>query len=168
MNRRTKAVTGAYTENRNRRLNMKNFEHYKRGYYMPPEKSVKWVEKELKPLGVAMGTKGLPGGLSGVDRFVRIAYLKSKFQVAEDLLSGVSQFLHMLNNVAMPRGAVISEGSDDITLYSSCMCQQKGIYFYSTYNNNGVSAVDMNKEDLDAKEIKRFDYIDTLTVKYQN
>ena len=48
------------------------------------------------------------------------------------------------------------------------MCQQKGIYFYSTYNNNGVSAVDMNKEDLDAKEIKRFDYIDTLTVKYQN
>ena len=29
-------------------------------------------------------------------------------------------------------------------------------------------AVDMNKEDLDAKEIKRFDYIDTLTVKYQN
>ena len=25
---------------------MKNFEHYKRGYYMPPEKSVKWVEKE--------------------------------------------------------------------------------------------------------------------------
>ena len=25
---------------------MKNFEHYKRGYYMPPEMSVKWVEKE--------------------------------------------------------------------------------------------------------------------------
>ena len=25
---------------------MKNFEHYKRGYYMPPEKSTKWVEKE--------------------------------------------------------------------------------------------------------------------------
>lgn len=25
---------------------MKNYEHYKRGYYMPPEPSVKWVEKE--------------------------------------------------------------------------------------------------------------------------
>jgi 2-isopropylmalate synthase len=25
---------------------MKNFEHYKRGYYMPPEKSISWVEKE--------------------------------------------------------------------------------------------------------------------------
>lgn len=25
---------------------MKNFEHYKRGYYMPPEKSTRWVEKE--------------------------------------------------------------------------------------------------------------------------
>ena len=46
MNRRTKAVTGAYTENRNRRLNMKNFEHYKRGYYMPPVQSTDWVNKE--------------------------------------------------------------------------------------------------------------------------
>lgn len=144
-----------------------NLNEYMKTTPIQPE-NVKWVEKELKPLGVAMGTKGLPGGLSGVDRFVRIAYLKSKFKVAEDLLSGVSQFLHMLNNVAMPRGAVISEGSDDITLYSSCMCQQKGIYFYSTYNNNGVSAVDMNKEDLDGKAIKRFEYLDKLNILYQN
>lgn len=25
---------------------MKNYEHYKRGYYMPPEKSTDWVNKE--------------------------------------------------------------------------------------------------------------------------
>lgn len=74
-----------------------------------------------------MGTKGLPGGVSGVDRFVRIAYLKSQLSTAEDLMSGVSQFFHMLNNVAIPRGAVISEGSCDITLYTSCMCQEKAL-----------------------------------------
>ena len=68
----------------------------------------------------------------------------------------------MLNNVAMPKGAVISDGLDDITLYTSCMCQQKGIYYYSTYNNNnnnnnnGISAIYMNKEDLNASKIKRF------------
>ena len=48
------------------------------------------------------------------------------------------------------------------------MCQQKGIYYYTTYNNNGISAIDMNKEDLDAKEIKRFEYLDKLNIKYQN
>ena len=144
-----------------------NLNEYMKTTPVQPE-NVKWGNKELRPLGVGMGTKGLPGGLSGVDRIVRIAYLKSKFPVSEDLLSGISQFFHMLNNVAMPRGAVISEGSDDITLYSSCMCQQKGIYYYSTYNNNGVSAVDMNKEDLDGKEIKRFEYLDKLNIIYQN
>ena len=41
-------------------------------------------------------------------------------------------------------------------------------YFYSTYNNNGVSAVDMNKEDLDGKAIKRFEYLDKLNILYQN
>ena len=38
----------------------------------------------------------------------------------------------------------------------------------STYNNNGISAIDMNKEDLDAKEIKRFEYLDKLHITYQN
>ena len=129
---------------------------------------INWGSKELSPLGVGAGTNGLPGGFSGVDRFVRISYLKSQYPEAEDLMSGVSQFLHMLNNVAMPRGAVITNGSDDITIYTSCMCLQKGIYYYSTYNNNGLSAVDINKEDLDGSEIKRFDYVDELTILYQN
>lgn len=144
-----------------------NLNEYMKTTPIQPE-PIKWGEKELKPLGVGLGTNGLPGGLSGVDRFVRIAYLKSKLSETEDLMTGISQFFHMLNNVAMPRGAVISDGLDDITIYTSCMCQQKGIYYYTTYNNNGISAVDMNKEDLDAKEIKRFEYLDKLHITYQN
>ena len=130
--------------------------------------ATKWVDKELNPLGVGLGTKGLPGGYSGVDRFVRISYLKSQLSEAENLNSGISQFFHMLNSVAMPKGAVKANGLDDMTLYISCMCQQRGIYYYSTYNNNGISAIDMNKEDLDAKEIKRFEYLDKLFITYQN
>lgn len=129
---------------------------------------IKWGDKKLCPLGVGVGTQGLPGGFSTVERFVRIAYLKSQFSESEDLLSGISQFFHMLNNVAMPKGAVISDGLDDITLYTSCMCLQKQIYYYSTYNNNGISAIDMNKEDLDGKELVRFDYLDKLNIVHQN
>lgn len=143
-----------------------NLNEYMKVTPIQPE-PLKWGDKELKPLGVGMGTKGLPGGLSGVDRFVRISYLKAQYSKSEDLMSGISQFFHMLNNVAMPKGAVISEGLDDITIYTSCMCQEKGIYYYSTYNS-GINAIDMHKENLDAKEIKRFDYIDKLNIIYQN
>ena len=127
-----------------------------------------WGQKELKPLGVGGGTNGLPGGFSGVDRFVRIAYLKSRSVEMEDLEKGISQFYHMLNNVAMPRGSVIADDLQDITLYTSCMCQEKGIYYYATYNSYGISAIDMNKEELDAKEIKRFDYCEKLQIAEQN
>ncbi|NME83603.1 choloylglycine hydrolase [Clostridium sp. SM-530-WT-3G] len=130
--------------------------------------NVKWGTKELKPLGVGLGTKPLPGGFNGVDRFVRISYLKSQYPKADDLMSGISQYFHILNNVAMPKGAVINEGLDDITIYTSCMCQQTGVYYYTTYNNIGISAVDMHKEDLDADQVKIFDYADKLNIVYQN
>ena len=144
-----------------------NLNEYMKTTPIQPE-PIKWGNLELKPLGVGIGTNGLPGGCSGVDRFVRIAYLKSKLSETEDLMSGISQFFHMLNNVAMPKGAVITDDTDEITLYTSCMCQQKGIYYYTTYCNNGISAVDMNKEDLDAKNIKRFEFLDKLYITYQN
>lgn len=127
-----------------------------------------WGEKELSPSGVGAGTNGLPGGFSGVDRFVRIAYLKAQNPPTENLEAGVSQFFHMLNNVAMPMGAVISDDLQDFTIYTSCMCQEKGIYYYATYKSYGINAIDMNKEKLDAKEIKRFDYTETLQVTKQN
>ena len=37
-----------------------------------------------------------------------------------------------------------------------------------TYYNNRINAIDMNKEYLDAKEIKIFNYRDTLDINYEN
>lgn len=127
-----------------------------------------WLECELKPMGVGMGTKGLPGGYSGVDRFIRIAYLKSQIDDPENLNIAISQFNRMLQAVAMPVGAVISEGSDDITIYTSCMILQKHEYIYTTYNNLTPHVISMDNEDLDGCEIKKFEYIDELKMEYQN
>ena len=129
--------------------------------------NVTWGQQELHPLGVGGGSNGLPGGFSGVDRFVRISYVRAKSPEMEDLNAGISQFYHLLNNVAMPMGSVIADQLQDITLYTCCMCQEKGIYHYSTYQGYGIHAIDMNKEDLDAKEIKKFEYCRTLQVAEQ-
>ncbi|MGL4452477.1 MAG: linear amide C-N hydrolase, partial [Sarcina sp.] len=75
----------------------------------------------------------------------------------------------ILNNVAMVRGSVRTpQQKSDITIYTSCMNLEKGIYYYSTYGDNSISAVNMNNEDLNGKEIKLFDYSRDLKINYQN
>ena len=44
---------------------------------------------------------------------------------------GIIEFFHILNNVAMVKGSVITkDGKDEITQYSSCMNIEKGLYYY--------------------------------------
>ena len=135
---------------------------------LQPENTV-WNNQELTPLGQGLGSMGIPGDFSTVSRFVRTAFFKSRINTVSDLERGIIEFFHILNNVAMVNGAVRTQkGKNDITLYTSCMCQQKGIYYYNTYYNNRINAIDMNKEYLDAKEIKIFNYRDTLDINYEN
>ncbi|MEG0578221.1 MAG: linear amide C-N hydrolase, partial [Bacilli bacterium] len=78
-------------------------------------------------------------------------------------------FFHILNNVAMVRGSIrtLAEKSD-ITQYTSCMCLEKGIYYYNTYENNQINAIDMNKEDLDGNQIKVYSYKTDLSINFEN
>ena len=63
---------------------------------------------------------------------------------------------------------ITKDGLEDLTLYSSCMDQQEGIYYYKSYDNNRISAVDMKKEKLEGKELKIFPYPTTQDINYQN
>ena len=131
--------------------------------------NVKWSDRELTPLGVGAGTLGIPGDFESVSRFVRIAYIRAHMPSIEDDITAVTQFLHMLDYVIMVKGGVITkEGLEDITRYSSCMDQERGIYYYRNYNNNRINAIDMHKEDLDSTEIKLFPYLETQDINYQN
>ncbi len=81
----------------------------------------------------------------------------------------MSEFFHILNGVAMVRGSVVTpQHLNDITLYTSCIDQEKGIYYYKTYTNHSISAINMHHEDLDAKEVKLFTFNDEFTVTQQN
>ncbi|UUW66675.1 linear amide C-N hydrolase [Clostridium perfringens] len=48
------------------------------------------------------------------------------------------------------------------------MCLEKGIYYYNTYENNQINAIDMNKENLDGNEIKTYKYNKTLSINHVN
>lgn len=108
---------------------------------------------DLKRYSRAMGAIGLPGDLSSASRFVRAAYTKLNSACDETEASSVGQFFHILNSVAMPRGSVIENGKYEITIYSSCCNTDKGVYYYTTYDNSRITGVDMHRENLDGAEL---------------
>ena len=105
--------------------------------------------KSLVPFGQGLGCVGLPGDYSPASRFVKAAYLSLNSLCEKDEMSSISQFFHILDSVSMIRGSVITpQELYDVTTYSCCMNAAKGIYYYKTYGNNQITAVDMHRENL--------------------
>ena len=101
-----------------------------------------------------MGALGLPGDLSSVSRFVRAAFTRLNAVSGPSEAESVSQFFHILGSVAQQRGCVhMGEGKYEITIYTSCCNADRGIYYYTTYGNHRITAVDMHKEDMDGTEL---------------
>lgn len=110
---------------------------------------------DLKEYSRGMGAIGLPGDLSSASRFVRMAFhkLNSVVETTEEEES-VTQFFHLLDSVAMTKGALqMPSGLYEVTVYSCCCNVDRGIYYYTMYENRQIFAVDMWKEDLEGKEV---------------
>ena len=124
---------------------------------------------ELQAYSRGMGALGLPGDLSSTSRFVRVAFTKLHSISGDSENESVSQFFHILNSVDQQRGCCeVAEGKYEITLYTSCCNLNKGIYYYTTYENHQISAVDMHVENLDATELIRYTPITGEQIHWQN
>ncbi len=111
---------------------------------------------DLKTYSRGMGGIGLPGDLSSQSRFIRAAFVRANSISEKDESSSVSQFFHILGSVDQPRGCCALGEKYEITIYTSCMNADKGIYYYNTYDNRRISAVDMRRENLDESELSRY------------
>ncbi len=116
-----------------------------------------------------LGAVGLPGDVSSMSRFVRIAFGRAHAVCGEDELSSVSQFFHLLSSVEMNRGICrTDEGHWDITVYTSCMNADRGRYYYNTYDNHQISCVDLHHADLDGTTVSRFPLVLEQQVYHHN
>lgn len=95
-----------------------------------------------------MGALGLPGDWSSPSRFVRAAFALRNAACGQSEEESVSQFFHILSAVSMPRGCVLVHGKPEITVYTSCCNADRGMYYYTTYENSRITAVDMHRADL--------------------
>lgn len=124
---------------------------------------------ELANYGVGIGAIGLPGDFSSVSRFIKASYVLNNSKYKSDDLSSIVQFFHILDSVKMVSGAVeVSNNNYDITLYSSCINATKGVYYYKTYSNPTINSIDMNKENLDSKQIISYEWQDISSFNCQN
>ena len=116
-----------------------------------------------------MGGMGLPGDLSSASRFVKAAFTKLNSLSGDSESEIISQFFHILGSVAQQRGCVhMGGGKHEITIYSSCCNTDKGIYYYTTYENSQITAVDMNREDLDGDAPVCYPLIQGQHIYFQN
>ena len=87
----------------------------------------------------------------------------------ESEAESVSQFFHILKSVEMQRGCVLlRNGKLDLTIYSSCCNTDRGIYYYTTYDNSSITAVDMHRENLDGRELRSYPLQKNQVITFQN
>ena len=134
----------------------------------PPKNNLA-KELNLKQYSRGMGAIGLPGDLTSQSRFVRVAFTKMNSISGEGEKESVSQFFHILNSVDQQRGCCeLEDGKYEITIYTSCCNTNKGIYYYTTYDNHQITAIDMYKENLDGNKIIKYSLIKDEQIKMQN
>lgn len=124
---------------------------------------------KLQAYSRGMGAIGLPGDLSSASRFAKAAFTKMNSVSGDTESESVSQFFHILGSVEQQRGCCeVADGKFEITLYTSCCNASKGIYYYTTYGNRQISAVDMHKTDLNSSALKLYPVILGEQINYQN
>lgn len=123
----------------------------------------------LPPYSRGMGALGLPGDLSSQSRFVRAAFTKCNCVCDPSESSSVSQFFHILDTVVQPRGCCrLESGEYEITIYASCCNASRGIYYYVSYENRQIHAVDLHRCNIDGNQLLQFPLILEQTISFQN
>ncbi len=123
----------------------------------------------LVPYSRGMGGIGLPGDLSSMSRFVKVAFTKLNSISKDDEESSVSQFFHILGSVDQQRGCCkLEDDKYEITIYTSCMNVDKGFYYYTTYENSSITRVNMFNENLDGSDLISFEVLSKSRILFQN
>lgn len=126
-------------------------------------------ELELTVYSRGMGGIGLPGDLSSSSRFIKAAFTKLNSVSGDSESESVGQFFHILKSVEQQKGSCdVGNGQFEYTIYSSCCNMDKGIYYYTTYTNSQITAIDMHKVALDDSKLFTYPLIEQEQINYLN
>jgi len=122
----------------------------------------------MKPYSRGMGAIGLPGDYSSMSRFVKACFICENSVYSSIESEVVNHFFHTLYAVYQQKGCVQVQGGYEITNYTSCCNLSKGIYYYTTYNNSCINAIDMHKEYLNGDRLAVYELLTASKIVVQN
>ena len=124
---------------------------------------------ELTRYSRGMGAIGLPGDLSSASRFARVAFTRNNSCSGNSVAESVGQFFHILGSVEQARGCCeVAPGKFEITIYTSCWDAQTGVYYYTTYLDRRINAVDIHRAGLNGSGLVRYPMLQQEDFNYQN
>ena len=123
---------------------------------------------QITPYSRGMGAIGLPGDLSSASRFIKATFTKLNSVCGDSEVESVCQFFHILGSVEQQKGCCRVEKGYEHTIYSSCCNTDKGIYYYTTYNNSKIVGVDLHREDLNANVLVSYPMKEQTEIEMQN
>ena len=92
-----------------------------------------------------IGTVGLLGDFSSPSRFVRAGFLSRVTEPSTSRCGEISRLLHILDNVSIPRGSVITEtGKCTESAYTVCYDLSEQILYLKTYGGHSLYAVSLS------------------------
>jgi len=122
----------------------------------------------LTPYSRGMGAIGLPGDLSSASRFIRAAFVKLNSVCKHTENASVSQFFHILGSVAQQEGCVRVGNAFEKTIYTSCCNTDRGIYYYTTYENSQITGISMHNANIDSTELTVYPLLTTQQIRTEN
>lgn len=160
---------GVLTNNPSFDMQLFNLNNYRNLSVKTPENTFA-KELDLDTYSRGMGAIGLPGDLSSASRFVKVAFTKENSFSGDSEAESVSQFFHILASVEQQKGLTFIEDPDlyEYTIYSSCYNTDKGILYYKTYDNHQITAVDLNKENLEGESLIIYPLINEAQINFVN
>ena len=135
----------------------------------PDEPQGKLCDYGIRPYSLGMGAIGLPGDLSSASRFVRAAFAKTYALKGENEYETINQFFRILGFTEQVKGLNrLPDGESQYTVYSSCCNADRGLYYYTTYEQREIVCIDMQKEELNGKNLASYPMIKNKKFFHQN
>jgi choloylglycine hydrolase len=109
--------------------------------------------------GQGAGMVGLPGDISPPSRFVKVNLMLKTVLTPKDAPEALNQAIHIINNVDIPAGFVRepsdrNKASNEITQWVVFKDLKNKIFYYRTYKDMTLHAVDLRKVNLTANAPK--------------
>lgn len=145
-----------------------NLSNYRSISPAAPENTIA-PEVDLPVYSRGFGSHFLPGGMDSESRFVKAVFTKMHAPIGNSEIENITNYFHILQSVEQQKGLdEVGPNSYEYTIYSDGSNLSKGIYYYKTYENSQINALNMHKEDIDASELITYPVQNQQAINYQN